>query len=424
LHGHSLTGDPEKGLKQRERNRSPLNPLLAWKDLARLPRPLWYLAAAHFVNRCGTMVVAFLALYFVRHHQLSLPIAGGLVACYSWGSLAAAPAAAWLCARWDAVNVLTFSLASAGLCMFCVPWVHGIAAWAALCFVLGLLSELSRPAGYTALGRLAPAPQLRQAFTLNRVAVNLGMSVGPVVGGLLAQVSYTYLFWVDGLTSLLAASLLVALGLRSGGPAAESSHNQPTRLSPLFFRYLVGHFLGMLVFVQLFVAMPLYIVDRLGMPESSSGWLFSLNTLLVLTLEPWITHISQGWPLPRVIAAGYLAQGLGLGMLGIAPSYTLALVGVSLFTLGEMLQSPASSTYLNALAHGRLLGRANAWFVGCGSVAFIATPPAVGWMLVHWGAQILWYGVGLVGVVSALWMITLPEKPEATASNDLPHRAP
>ncbi len=386
-----------------------------WKVLWELPSPLWRLALAQFVNRCGTMVIAFLGLYFAKAHGLPLTTAGWLVASYSWGSLAAAPAAAWLCERWDACRVLQGSLLGAGGLMLLFPQLEGVPAWAVGCFLLGLISELGRPAGYTALGRMAPPDRLRQSYTLNRLAVNLGMAVGPALGGLIAQRSYLGLFWVDGISSLLAG--LTLMGLNSGLPSKETGPS--TRLGPLFYRYLLGHFLGMLVFCQIFVALPLYLVKGLGLPESSTGWLFSLNTLLILLIEAWITHLTRNWVLTYAIATGYLLQGLGLGAMGLGPEYALAVAGVVFFTLGEMLQCAANSTYLNLLAGGRLLGRANAWFVGCGSLAFILTPPLVGWVLEHRGAPALWAGIACLGVVSALWVLTLPRQPSASLVKNL-----
>ena len=385
--------------------------LSAWRELGRLPRSMWLLAAANFINRCGTMVVAFLALYFVRQQHQSLETAGWLVACYSWGSLASAPSAAWLCERWDACRVLVFSLLSSGLVMLIFPELQGLPAWAAGCFLLGLLAELGRPAGYTAAGRMLAGDQMRQGFTLNRLAVNLGMSVGPAMGGLLALFAYRWLFYVDGISSLLAGLLLLITGLKS--PVRPSLQADSPPPGKLFYRYLLGHFLGMLVFVQLFAAMPLYLVDTLGWRETFSGWMFTLNTGMILLLEAWVTQRTGGWSLPRAIGLGYLCEGLGFGLFAVAPQPAVVAAGVALFSLGEMLQSSANATYLNRMMGGRLLGRANAWFVGVGSAAFILAPPCVGWTLDHWGGVALWTGICALGLMASLLAVTLPKLADA-----------
>lgn len=387
-----------------------LRPLL---ELTTLPRVLWLLAGANFINRCGTMVVAFLALYYVRSLGFSLENAGWLVACYSWGSLAAAPLSAFLTARMSAMRVLLISLGGAGVSMLVFPLWKTVPELAVGGFFLGMVAELGRPASYTVIGQYAPPERLRESFTLHRLAVNLGMSVGPAVGGMLALHSYEWLFFVDGASSLIAAALLVLLGPRKAPVAASPGHTPPGRLSPVFGRYLVAHTLAMVVFVQLFVGLPLHVVQVLNRPESFSGWLFTLNTALVLLCEPWITQVTRAWPLPRALALGNLFQAVGLGAFALVGAYWITIPGVMLFTLGEMLQSPANSAYLNRLAGGgRLLGTANAWFVGCGSLAFIVTPPLVGWVLERYNYQVLWASVGAVGLVAALLMWRLPASPQ------------
>lgn len=388
-----------------------MRPLL---ELTTLPRALWVLAFANFVNRCGTMVVAFLSLYYVRELHYPLAAAGWLVACYSWGSLAAAPLSGWLAARIPALRVLLISLSGAGALMLAFPLLHSLPQLIVGGFLLGTVAELARPASYTVIGQFAPPERLRECFTLHRLAVNLGMSVGPAVGGMLAQHSYRLLFWVDGGTSWLAALVLLGLGANRAVPSdSEGPPGKASRLSRVFYRYLVGHTLSMLVFVQIFVAMPLHVVQVLHCPESYSGWLFSLNTLLVLGGEAWITYATRSWPLPRALAAGCVFQALGLGLFGALTRYWITVPGMMLFTLGEMLGSSATNAYLNrAAGGGRLLGRANAWFVGCGSFAFIATPPAVGWILQVAGPTPLWLGVMGIGLLAAVWMARLPAHPE------------
>ena len=78
---------------------------------------------------------------------------------------------------------------------------------AGLLFVIAVVSEAFRPANATAIAESTP-PEIRaRAYALNRLAVNVGVTIGPAIGGLLATISYMYLFWIDGLTCL-AASLL------------------------------------------------------------------------------------------------------------------------------------------------------------------------------------------------------------------------
>src|SRR6185295_19905581 len=54
----------------------------AWRDLSKLPRELWILCFANFVNRLGTMALPFLALYVTRDLGFSTTHAGVALALY------------------------------------------------------------------------------------------------------------------------------------------------------------------------------------------------------------------------------------------------------------------------------------------------------------------------------------------------------
>ncbi len=71
------------------------------------------------------------------------------------------------------------------------------------------------------MARECPPPVRTKGFALNRLAANLGVTIGPVLGGYLAMWNYRALFWVDGLTSLAALALFSRLFQeRASGPAA------------------------------------------------------------------------------------------------------------------------------------------------------------------------------------------------------------
>src|SRR4029077_20335537 len=67
-----------------------------------------------------------------------------------------------------------------------------------------------RPASLTIFGDLVAPERRKTGFAINRLAINLGMAIGPAVGGFLATVSLRWLFLADGVTSLVAGAILAA----------------------------------------------------------------------------------------------------------------------------------------------------------------------------------------------------------------------
>ena len=176
-----------------------------WRDLKRMNREVWLLCATSLINRMGTMVLPFLVLYLTREMGLAAGRAGFVLAAYGVGSLVSAPLSGKLCDRIGALRVMKGSLFLSGLLFVAYPWIKSYSGILAISFVLALVGDAFRPASMVILTELVPSEDRKVAFALYRLALNLGMSVGPAVGGFLAMISFPSLFYVDGTTCILAA---------------------------------------------------------------------------------------------------------------------------------------------------------------------------------------------------------------------------
>src|SRR5262249_13995337 len=235
-HGRLSSGNTASGARHRGGTTLPrsggasmtwraLNP---WSDLAGLPRDSWGLALATLVNRAGTMVIPFLALYFTRNLGFSPRAAGLALAVYGLVSLLTSPFAGQLADRVGSQRILSVSLLLGGLGFWALPLLHTLPQVLVGMVVLSAVSEAMRPATLALVSDLSPPPLRRQAFALNRLAINLGMSVGPALGGFLAARSFQTLFWVDGATSIAAALVLLLFPLRA--TIVESHATAPASL--------------------------------------------------------------------------------------------------------------------------------------------------------------------------------------------------
>src|SRR5262245_26159145 len=192
-----------------------------WHGLGALPRDVWLLSTATLVNRVGTMVIPFLALYVTRELGFSAGRAGAILGLYGAGAIVAAPLSGRICDRLGAQRVLRGALILSGCVMIVFPIFRSWPLLLVATFLLSITTEAYRPASFAALADAAPEEQRKVAFSLLRLAVNLGMSIGPAVGGFLASISYPAIFWVDGGTSILAAMVLIVWPMRDGPPPAR-----------------------------------------------------------------------------------------------------------------------------------------------------------------------------------------------------------
>ena len=398
-----------------------LNP---WRGLTGLPRAVWVLSAVAFTNRVGTMFVPFLVLYATSALGVSASQAGLLLTVYGVGAIVAAPIGGRLCDRYGPVRVMWLSLVASGALLLCMPLATTFESTVALIAVLALVGEVVRPATMSAIGSFAPPHQRRAAFALSRLAVNLGMAVGPALGGFLAAGSFHILCFVDGATSL-AAALLLAL-LWPGEPtrlAGEPAHvRRGAWRTPGFALFLLGVLASAIVFFQHEATLPLFMTRDLSLSSATFGLMFTLNTGLIVLVEVPINLAMARWPHRRALSLGAVLIALGFGGAAfVTPSWgDGAVYGIAatvvVWTFGEMILLPGMTAYVTDLAPPGRTGEYLGLYSMAWGIAF-ATGPAVGtWLYDVAGARTLWLAVLGLGLAAALFFGRFVREPTSGAT--------
>ncbi len=408
-----------------------------WRGLAGLPGRLWLLFAASLVNRAGTMVLPFLAIYLTRSRGFSATGAGAMLGLYGMAAIAVSPVAGRLADRFGPLPVMVGGLSAAGAVLLAYPFARSATAVALATLAFAVGNEMYRPASLTAVGSWLPPEQLRMGFVLSRLAVNLGMSVGPAVGGFLAARSFTTLFVADALTSLAAAALLLAAiprlrraGLASAGPAgspaavqapeelaagdltaggaAEMAARRPADAGVLadraFLFFLAAVTVVLIVFFQHTSTMALFLVQTLGLSPAVYGLMFTLSTLQIVFLEVPLNGAMADWPLRRSLSLGAFLCGVGFGGLGLAHGVFGVTAAVVTFTCGEMILFPSSSAYASHRAPAARRGAYMGAYSMSAAIAFAIGPWLGTVVLASWGPAVLWAACFVVAAGGALML--------------------
>lgn len=385
-----------------------------WKELRSLPRELWVLALAALVNRVGTMGLPFLVLYLTRHLDFSVEKAGMVIGTFGIGTLLIGPVSGWVSDRWGSVRVMILSLFSSGVILLLFPLAKTYPAVLLLTVVWATTTHLFRPASFSCVAEYSPPEQRKAAFALMRLAVNIGMSLGPLIGGFLAQVSFPLLYIVDGVTSLIAGVILSA----SLAAKHRIIHAEQFRASPMHDS-ITGSLLGALqdrrmryillallpvqiVFFQHESTMPLYLVRDLHFAESTFGLLFTVNTVLIICLELQLNLLTAKWPHARSLVIGSLLFGLGFGAVAFAGTFWTLALTVAIWTFGEMILFPGMTAYVTEISPANRRGAFMGVHMMGFSVAYVLGPLLGTYALEHHGATVLWLSCLLFGAVSAV----------------------
>jgi predicted MFS family arabinose efflux permease len=382
-----------------------------WKGLKGLPREAWVLCVSTLVNRSGTMVLPFLVLFLTQNRGLSPARASLALSVYGLGGLFVGPLAGRVADRLGALRIMQWSLLLSGGLLLIYPALSHFGAILGLTLVLAAVTEAFRPANLSLLSQVVEPEQRKAVFALNRLAVNLGMSVGPAVGGLLAGFSFLLVFWVDGATSLLAALILVfgfraGRGERAGRPAARggAEEGKPAWRDAALWGFVAALLPALLVFFQLNSTLPLFLVRELGQKASAFGFLLSLNTLLIVFLEVPLNLAISHWPHRRTMVLGILLTGLGFGGYALARGFWSAVPGTVVWTFGEMLLFPGTAAFVADLSPESRRGEYMGLYTMTFATAFTVGPFAGTLLYSSRGALALWGASAGMALASALLM--------------------
>lgn len=377
---------------------------------AHLPRPVWILAAASLVNRSGTMVLPFLTLYLTQRLGFTLGEAGRTLSLYGVGSAAGALLGGWLADRVGPVRVQIGSLLGTGLGFLILGSLRSRPAVALSVLVVSVVAESFRPASFAAAAAASPEEVRTRSLALLRLAANLGMSVGPVVGGLLAVHHYGLLFVVDAATCWVAALVLAAflrgLSLTRAAAGGWEERRAPWRDGP-FLVFLMLVFLLATVFYQIFSTLPVYLRSHFGLAEDGIGLILAVNTVIIVLFEMVLLRRIEHLDLLRVAALGSFLVCLGFAVMPISGAAVWAPLTVVVWTLGEMLSLPITNSLAAARAAGSGGGRFLGAYLLAFSLAFVAGPAAGTALYEALGPTALWAAVGGVGLVLAAGFLLL-----------------
>src|SRR6185369_318594 len=159
------------------------------------------------VNRAGTMVIPFLTLYLREEKNFSITYAGWEVAFFGIGAILGNFVGGRLTDKHGFYNVQFWCLFLNGILFIVLGQMQTFWQIGICMFVIGSVGEGFRPANAAAIAYYSLPENRTRSYSLNRLAINLGFSIGPAVGGLIA---FKYLFWVDGITCTIAAVILRA----------------------------------------------------------------------------------------------------------------------------------------------------------------------------------------------------------------------
>lgn len=371
---------------------------------------IWWLSLITFINRCGAMVIPFLSIYLNKNLDFSLGDVGWVMTSYGLGSFCGA----WLGGKLSDIigyyKVILLSLIFTGINFL---WVMHVESFWMMClsfFILIGIADMGRPAFFVALSAYSKPENKTRSLTLIRLAINLGFSAGPAIGGfLIATLSYNALFYVDGITCILAAILMTQVLNPKKVKELDKEVMVTNPKKPLtdtaYILFLISLALFGIIFVQYFSTVPIFYKDVYGLSENNIGLVLALNGALIVIFEmPLIAWMEKkNFSNIQNTIIGLIMTGASFLLLLFESWVGVVVIGMVIATFGEMISFPFSNKF--ALDRAKL-GRQGA-YMGIYSMAFsvahIFGHNSGMQMIDHFGFDATWYFLLVLTVIA--WLL-------------------
>jgi predicted MFS family arabinose efflux permease len=382
-----------------------------------LSKEVWMLSLVILINRTSAMVVPFLGVYMTQALGFSLKDTGLVLACFGVGAVLGSYAGGRLTDYIGFYRTQLYSFLLTVPVFIILPQLKTVTSLAIGVFLLSAIADAFRPANSVALSYYTPADKITKAFSLNRMAVNLGFSIGPALGGFLAGLSYDWLFYGNALGEVLAAALFVYYfgkrvpkhvpKVKTASQATDSPYRNLRMLAFTVFCALYA-----LCFFQLLNTLPLYYKTAHGLSEFEIGVILGYSGLFIVLFEMVIVQVAGKFlSIANIIILGTLLCGLAFVVLNFSFTVLMLYIGISILCVSEILAMPYMSTvYVQESSEynrGAYMGMYSLAF----SVAHIFSP-YLGTMIVEkQGFELLWYLSGVLTLCTALGFYFLMRKP-------------
>lgn len=319
-----------------------------------LSREIWLLSFVTFINRAGAMVIPFLSIYLEEEMCFTLPQVGWIMTSFGLGSFAGTWVGGKLTDSIGFYKVITSSFLLAGLGFIGLQYMDTFYGLCLGVFTLIFLADAYRPAIFVACDTYSKPANITRSVALIRLAINLGFIIGPVTGGfIIARINYSSLFWIDGVTCILASILIFLLlkpkAARKKEPeeVVKKEGISPYRNKTYLFFFLIMVLNGMM-FVLYFSLLPLYYKNVYFLSEDLIGLLLVVNGVIIVIAEMPLVGWLERIQMSKIMATfwGIIFLALSFLVLNFSSWVGILVIGMVLMTIGEMIGSP----FANALA--------------------------------------------------------------------------
>ncbi len=391
------------------------------------PGQFWLLLCGAFINSVGgTMIWPFLLLFFRSNLGISMLEASSLLTVKAAASLAFSFLAGTLTDRMGRKSVMVFSLISSGLIyLLFIPqnpyWVFVI-----LMALSGTVEPMYRIGSNAMVADMLPIQSRSSGYASMRMIVNIGMTIGPVLSGLLILKSYAFMFSVSA-ACLIFYGLFLWVLIRETLVKSESQAERKSSgirepgyreifKDKVFIAICVLFFFTTTCMAPVFITLTAYASENFAIPESQLALIMTTNAVMVILFQFPFTKFTEKRSPIAMMTVGALLYALGAGSVGLGSTLIHFILSMAVLTVGEIILMPTATTFTANIAPQHLRGRYMSVY-GIAMEAGIGLGPIMaGALNDFYFPKAIWIGCLVVGMIGFAGFVVLSFKVKTPTS--------
>ncbi len=384
------------------------------------PSQFWLLFWGSLVNFTGmSMIWPFLVIYLGDELSLPLTIITTLTTINAVASLLSSFLAGSITDKLGRKWTMVISLSMTGLTLAAMVPAHTYGQFAILMALRGAFRPLYRVGSDAMIADLVPPEKRNEAFALTRLVKNVGVALGPALGGFMIASSYKITFGIASGTTIFFGLLIALFTIETLPEAAREIQEkllstlksyQSIFRDRIFSSFILGFTMRQIAGSILWVLLGVHAIDNFGLSETLYGLIPTVNAVMVVLLQLFVTRRTSRFRPLVIMAVGTLFYGLGVGSIAFATGFWGFLVSMVIVTIGELMVIPTASTYTANRAPEIMRGRYMSMLALTMGAGSMVGPLLGGFLNDTFSPSAIWYGGGTAGFLGAIIFFIMATK--------------
>ncbi len=382
------------------------------------PHAFWIYNVVVFIDRLGGfMLYPFFALYLTHKFAIGMSTVGIVFLVFAASGFIGSALGGAITDRFGRKGIIIFSLVFSALSALGMGYASTLGMFIVISIFVGSLGQIGHPAHEAVVADLLPAGKRAGGYGIIRVVFNCAVVIAPAIAGFLIARSYLLLFYVDMIISLIAAAV-VLFALPETKPQGVEHAKPESMLQSFagygrvykdipFISFVFVCILMTLVYMNMNTTLGVFLRDLHGIPESGYGLLISLNAIMVVMFQFWLTRRLEKYKPMLMMALGTCLYAVGFATYGFVTTYLMFALAMVIITIGEMILAPFQQALVASFAPEEMRGRYMSIAGLSWGLAFATGPILAGRLLDGPNPNWLWYACGILGAVAAFGFLIL-----------------